>query len=76
MGTQIITVDADEVEADDLIVGRMSQGPVAKVMHQEGTWFYMDHAGLTIATALLGARVQVARESRNLLDASDGAQQA
>lgn len=76
MGTQIISVDAHEVEADDLIVGRMSAGPVAKVAHHEGTWFYMGHDGLTIATSLLGGRVQVARESRNLLDASDEAWQA
>lgn len=68
MSSQIISVDAHEVDAGDLIVGRMSHGPVERVVHKAGWWYYMDSKGLIISTGSLASRVQVARERRDLLD--------
>lgn len=68
MGSQIISVDAHEVDAGDLIVGRMSHGPVERVVHKAGWWYYLDRQGLIISTGSLASRVQVARERREWPD--------
>lgn len=65
MTTQIISVDAHEVDAGDTILGVIkAANPVERVTYRDGVWSYMNHAGLVISTASLADRVRVARERR------------